>query len=130
MSRFGVLDAEAGDGVSETSANAMIAATAAASAIVRVIGLDLRLRTVLKEDKANLWSARCNALGFRPQTSADRPRRGARAAAHGIGAGQGNRPLIGGHHARWALITHTALHASFCLPNREKSRLSSQLYCL
>jgi hypothetical protein len=45
---------------------------------------------------------------FRPQTSAGRQRREARAAVHARDAGQGTGPLIDGDHAHRALQTHTA----------------------
>jgi hypothetical protein len=48
------------------------------------------------------------ALVFRPQTSAGRQRREARAAVHARDAGQGTGPLIDGDHAHGALQTHTA----------------------
>ena len=56
----------------------------------------------------NLRSGALQRARFRPQPSADRPRRGARAAAHATGAVQGAGPLASDDHARWALPVHPA----------------------
>jgi hypothetical protein len=79
------------------------AATATAElASLRVSLEGMRLRTVLKEDKRNLWSGALGALGFRPGTSACRQRRGATAAARVIGAVQGTGPPVAASRARGA----------------------------